>query len=64
GEVVVEDGELRRAVEGKTFWVAPAYDDAIVDRIRSHFADHYTVQFENYPVDLHFLPQHEVIPCT
>jgi formylmethanofuran dehydrogenase subunit A len=63
GELTLEDGELRRAVEGRTLFVAPAYDEAVEARVRAHFADHYSIQFENYPVDLHALPRHEVVPC-
>lgn len=63
GEIVVEDAELRQSVDGRTFWVAPAYDDGVEPLIRKHFDQYYTVQFANYPVDLRYLPNHEVIAC-
>ncbi|MDB4895085.1 MAG: fhcA, partial [Firmicutes bacterium] len=64
GVVVVEDAELRQPVEGRTFWVSPAFDAGVEPLIRQHFDRCYTIQFENYPVDLRYLPNHEVIPCV
>lgn len=63
GHVVVEDGEMRRPVDGRTFWVAPGYDPGVEPAIRAHFEQFYTVQFDNYPVDLRYLPHNEVVPC-
>jgi formylmethanofuran dehydrogenase subunit A len=56
GEVVVEDGEIRRAAEGRTLYVEPAYDPGIVPELRKWFADFYTIEFENYPVEMEYLP--------
>jgi formylmethanofuran dehydrogenase subunit A len=56
GEVVVEDGEIRREVEGRTFYVEPAYDPGIEPELRKWFADYYTIEFANYPVGLEYLP--------
>jgi formylmethanofuran dehydrogenase subunit A len=50
GRVVVEDGHLRRAPAGNRLHVRPGYDDAVIGDIRRYFAEHATVQFENYPV--------------
>jgi formylmethanofuran dehydrogenase subunit A len=50
GEVVVEDGELRQAVEGHAMAVKPAYDPAIEEFIRPLFQQYYTMSFDNYPV--------------
>lgn len=63
GEVVVEDGEIRASPQGRTFYVAPSYDPEVLAEIREHFDRYYTVRFENYPVDLHYLTRPEVIPC-
>jgi formylmethanofuran dehydrogenase subunit A len=51
GEVVVEQGEIRRDVFGRTLHVAPAYDDGVVPDIKKWFEAYYTIQFANYPVD-------------
>ena len=64
GRVLVEDGHIREDVHGRTLFVSPAYDPAIESDIREHFDKYYTIQFENYPVQLeHYLPQHQVVPC-
>jgi formylmethanofuran dehydrogenase subunit A len=64
GRVIVEDGHIREETYGRTFYVAPAYDQAIEAEIRDHFDKYYTLCFENYPVQLeHYLPQHEVVAC-
>ena len=51
GDVIVEQGEIRKDVEGETIHVAPSYDPDAIEDIRSWFSQYYTIQFENYPVD-------------
>jgi len=51
GDVIVEQGEIRKDVEGETLHVAPSYDPDAIEDIRSWFSQYYTIQFENYPVD-------------
>ena len=50
GEVVVEEGEIRKMSEGKEFVVQPAYDPGIEDYLRPVFEQYYTMSFDNYPV--------------
>lgn len=50
GEVVVEEGELRQAVEGHVTAVKPTYDPQVEEFIRPLFQQYYTMSFENYPV--------------
>jgi formylmethanofuran dehydrogenase subunit A len=50
GEVVVEEGELRLAPDGREFAVRPAYDGAIEEYLRPVFQQYYTMSFDNYPV--------------
>lgn len=64
GEVVVEDGELRREVQGRVFAVRPEYDAAVEEYLRQEFPRRYTVSFENYPIDLAFLDHTEVVRCA
>ncbi len=59
GDVIIEDGEIRRDVDGRTFYVEPDSDPALVPEIRKWFADFYTIEFENYPVGLEYLPHPE-----
>jgi formylmethanofuran dehydrogenase subunit A len=61
GEIIVEDGEIRRLHEGKLLHVAPVYDEGAVADIQEWFEKYYTIQFRNYPVDEHYLQKHEVI---
>ena len=62
GEVVVEDGEIRSTRNGRLFHVEPAYDEGALPHIQDWFERYYTLQFENYPVDDHYLHEHEVVP--
>jgi formylmethanofuran dehydrogenase subunit A len=50
GEIVVEDGQLRRAPTGRRLRLAPGYDDALLPDLRRHFKASSTISFENYPV--------------
>jgi formylmethanofuran dehydrogenase subunit A len=52
GEVVLEEGEIRKTVEGKGIVVRPAYDEKIEDYIRPLFQQYYTMSFDNYPVEM------------
>jgi formylmethanofuran dehydrogenase subunit A len=62
GQVMVEEGELRKVTFGHTLFVSPQYDPAVEKDIREFFEKYYTVQFENYPVQLeHYLPRPQVI---
>jgi formylmethanofuran dehydrogenase subunit A len=63
GEVVVEEGEIRHLEEGREFLVQPAYDAAIENFLRPLFQQHYTMSFENYPVEMDRIERAEVHPC-
>jgi formylmethanofuran dehydrogenase subunit A len=52
GEIVVEEGELRKTVEGREYVVHPRCDDKIEDFLRPLFQQVYTMSFDNYPVEL------------
>jgi formylmethanofuran dehydrogenase subunit A len=56
GEVVVDDGQVVRDADGRTFYVEPDHDPAIEPELRRWFADYYTIEYENYPVVLDYLP--------
>jgi formylmethanofuran dehydrogenase subunit A len=55
GRVVVEQGEVREEVFGRTLHVTPRFDEGAVPDIRKWFESYYTIQFANYPVDDHYL---------
>jgi formylmethanofuran dehydrogenase subunit A len=52
GELVIEEGELRNAVEGRGFAVRPHYDEKVEEFLRPVFQQQYTMSFDNYPVEL------------
>lgn len=62
GDVIVDDGEIRQEVEGRTLHVDPDYDTAAMDDIQAWFEQFYTIQFRNYPVDAHYLRHPLEIP--
>jgi formylmethanofuran dehydrogenase subunit A len=64
GEVIVEDGEIRRDTRGQTLYVEAPWDEAILPAIEKWFSDFYTIQLENYPVDMAYLSRAARIPTT
>jgi formylmethanofuran dehydrogenase subunit A len=50
GCIVVEEGHLRLAPEGRRLHVRPGYDAAVTLDIKRWFDANGTVAFENYPV--------------
>jgi formylmethanofuran dehydrogenase subunit A len=52
GEVVVEEGDIRKVSDGREFVVRPTFDEQIEDYLRPLFQQVYTMSFDNYPVEL------------
>jgi len=50
GALLVEEGQLRRAPEGRRLRLAPGYDDALLPDLQRYFEAYSTVSFANYPV--------------
>lgn len=50
GTLVARDGEVVAGVDGRTFSVAPPYDQSIEDDLRAYFQEAYTVSYDNYSV--------------
>ncbi len=50
GTLVVDEGQLRRAPEGKRLHVRPEYDEAVTRDIERWFDRYASVSFENYSV--------------
>src|SRR5438128_12573465 len=63
GEVVIEEGEIRKSVEGKGIFVRPTYDEKIEDFIRPLFQQYYTMSFDNYPVEMERIEHPDIRPC-
>jgi formylmethanofuran dehydrogenase subunit A len=63
GEVVLEEGEIRKTVEGRGLIVRPTYDEKIEEYIRPLFQQYYTMSFDNYPVEMERLENPDIRPC-
>ncbi len=63
GRVVVEEGDIRDPVDGKSLYVAPEYDQDVERNIAAWFDEFYTIRFRNYPVGLDYLHAAECVPC-
>jgi formylmethanofuran dehydrogenase subunit A len=50
GELVVEEGDLRRVDDGVLLSCDTAFDPGVGELLEPMFADRYTVSFEHYPV--------------
>ena len=59
GRMMIDDGELRQEVFGRTLHVAPQFDSADETAIARWFNDHYSIRFRNYPVDESYLGERE-----
>jgi formylmethanofuran dehydrogenase subunit A len=63
GEVVIEEGEMRRTVEGRGYVVRPTFDPKVEDYLRPLFQQYYTMSFDNYPVELERVHGSQVREC-
>ncbi len=63
GEIVIKNGKVVKDYYGKTFYVDPPQEEWIEHEIREDFDKFYTVSFQNYPVQMEYLPRSEVVPC-
>jgi formylmethanofuran dehydrogenase subunit A len=61
GEVVVEEGDICKVVDGREFVVRPTYDQNIEDYLRPLFEQYYTMSFDNYPVEAHRVEAAEIL---
>lgn len=64
GLLVVKDGQIVTDYMGRSLLVETAWDQSIAEEIREEFDRFYSISFENYPVELDYLPRYEVIPCS
>ena len=64
GEVVVEEGDVRRLSQGREFVVRPTYDAKVEDYLRPLFQQYYTISFDNYPVEMERIERADVRECS
>jgi formylmethanofuran dehydrogenase subunit A len=62
GHVLVDQGEIREVLTGKTLHVNPGYDQEMEPDIQDWFEKYYSIRWRNYPVDLSYLHESEVVP--
>jgi formylmethanofuran dehydrogenase subunit A len=63
GRILVEQGDIRAVIDGKTLHVSPEYDPTSETDIAQWFEQVYSVQFRNYPVSHEYLKEHEQVAC-
>ena len=63
GRILVEQGDIREVLDGKTLHVSPQYDPAMEKEIGEWFEQVYSIQFRNYPVAEDYLHAHERVEC-
>jgi len=61
GRVIVEQGEIRDPLIGKTLHVEPDYDHDVERDIQEWFEKYYSIRWRNYPVDSSYLHESEVV---
>ncbi len=64
GEVIVENGKVVKDCYGRTFYVDPPQEGWIECEIEEDFKRFYTVSFQNYPVQMEYLPKGEAVLCV
>jgi len=62
GETVLRDGEIVASPEGKTLFVIPPDVGEMEPSFRTEFENYYTIQYNNFPVDIEDIPNREAIP--
>ncbi|MBL8816168.1 MAG: formylmethanofuran dehydrogenase subunit A [Planctomyces sp.] len=62
GRIIVEQGEIRDPLIGKTLNVQPDYDREVEPHIQEWFEKYYSIRWRNYPVDESYLHESEVVP--
>ena len=59
-----DQGEIREVLTGKTMHVTPDYDQDMEQGIQDWFEKYYSIRWRNYPVDLSYLHESEVVPMA
>ena len=61
GEPMIANHEFKTDSQGTVYHIEPKYDNKIEEVLKPFFEDFYSIEFSNYPVDDHYLHQHEII---
>jgi len=60
GRVMIDQGEIRDPLIGKTLHVAPDYDHEVESDIQEWFEKYYSIRWRNYPVDGSYVHESEL----
>jgi formylmethanofuran dehydrogenase subunit A len=63
GQILVEQGELRRHELGTTLYAEVAYDDQYTAALQSWFNSRYSIRFSNYIIQPEELSRSGAQPC-
>ena len=59
---MVKDGKVVNAVTGRTLWIdTKPKVDVIEKDLRKRFESYYSVSLDNYPVDMSYLGESEMV---
>jgi formylmethanofuran dehydrogenase subunit A len=61
GRILVEQGDIREELFGKTIHVQPSYDPGAEKDIAKWFEDFYSIRFRNYRVTSEYLHEAEIV---
>ncbi|MCA9147208.1 MAG: formylmethanofuran dehydrogenase subunit A [Planctomycetaceae bacterium] len=64
GEVVIEEGDIRATPDGHEYISRPHYAPDTDEFLRPLFEDCYTMQFENYPVEMERIEKPAIHDCV
>lgn len=64
GELAVEEGHIKSINDGHEFVVQPQYNPDIEGYLRDRFEEHYTMSFDNYPVDAERVHGMQMADCS
>jgi len=64
GEILVDDGDIRQVLDGRTLHVTPSFDPGAETDIASWFEQYYSIRFRNYPVTDDYLQDPRPVACT
>lgn len=64
GEVVIEEGDIRATPDGREYISRPHYAPDTDEFLQPLFEDCYTMQFENYPVEMERIENPDIHDCV
>ena len=63
GHIIVEEGDIRDPLMGKTLYVAPEFNPDVEVGIADWFEKYYSVRFRNYPVADDYMHESQQVAC-